>query len=317
MNTIWLVGTGGVGTEYAKVLDSLKINYIAIGRGEESVQKFETASGHAAIKGGFEKYISSNPKIPTHAIISVGVEELSSTATALINAGIKNILLEKPGICEPREIKELVKIAHEKGANVVLAYNRRFYASVLKAEEIISDDLGVTSFNFEFTEWAHKIEPMANDSGKFRRWFLANSTHVADLAFFLGGKPEKISAFHIGGLSWHPDASVFSGAGISKKGALFSYQANWEAPGRWVVEICTHKHRLYFKPMESLQIQELGSVAVNPVIIDDHLDKEFKPGFYLQTKAFLNGEMSRFCTLEEQKEMIEKYYVEMSGYNIA
>ena len=69
--------------------------------------------------------------------------------------------------------------------------------------------------------------------------------------------------------------------------------------------------------MESLQIQELGSVAVNPVIIDDHLDKEFKPGFYLQTKAFLNGEMSRFCTLEEQKEMIEKYYVKMSGYNIA
>lgn len=316
MKTIWLIGTGAVGIEYAKVLDSMKINYVAIGRGIGNAEKFEGVSGHIALKGGVKSYIGPSTEIPTHAIVAVGVEELSFTALTLIDAGVKNILLEKPGICEPNEIKELVKIAHEKGANVVLAYNRRFYASVLKAEEIISNDLGVTSFSFEFTEWAHKITPMANDSGKFRRWFLANSTHVADLAFFLGGKPDQLSAFHIGGLNWHPAASVFSGAGISKRGALFSYQANWEAPGRWVVEICTKKHRLYFKPMESLQIQELGSIAVNPVIIDDRLDKEFKPGFYLQTKAFLEGDMSRFCTLEEQKEMIEKYYLPISGYNI-
>jgi predicted dehydrogenase len=314
MNTIWLVGTGAVGIEYAKVLDSLKINYIAVGRGDANALKFETASGHAAIRGGVDKFIGLNPEIATHAIVAVGVEELSSTAIALIKAGVKNILLEKPGICEPGEINELVKISREKSAHVVLAYNRRFYASVLKAEEIISDDMGVTSFNFEFTEWAHKIGPMSDGSNKFSRWFLANSTHVADLAFYLGGKPEQMSSFHIGGLTWHPSASVFSGAGVSIKGALFSYQANWEAPGRWVVEICTKKHRLYFKPMESLQIQENGSVTVNPVIIDDHLDKEFKPGFYLQTKSFLTGELSRFCTIEEQKEMIEKYYTKISGY---
>jgi len=38
------------------------------------------------------------------------------------------------------------------------------------------------------------------------------------------------------------------------------------------------------------------------------------PGFYLQTKAFLDDDLSRFCTLNEQKEMIEKYYLKMSGY---
>lgn len=313
---MWLVGTGSVGIEYAKVLDSLNINYIAIGRGEENAQKFETSSGHVTLRGGVAKYIATNPQIPTHAIVSVCVEKLSYTAILLINAGVKNILLEKPGICEPHEINELVSVANDKGANVVLAYNRRFYASVLKAEEIISADFGVTSFSFEFTEWAHKIAPVADGKGRFRKWFLANSTHVVDLAFFLGGKPEQISTFHVGGLSWHPAASVYSGAGISKNGALFSYQANWEAPGRWVVEICTKKHRLYLKPMESLQIQELGSVTINPVIIDDHFDKEFKPGFYLQVKAFMDGEMNRFCTLEEQKEMIEKYYLQISGYII-
>lgn len=316
MKTIWLVGIGSMGIEYAKVLDALKIDYIAIGRGEESALKFEDKSGHTAVRGGIEKYIASNPKIPTHAIVAVGVDMLSFTAITLINAGVKNILLEKPGVCEPMEIDELVKIATDQKSNVVLAYNRRFYSSVLKAEEIISNDQGVTSFSFEFTEWAHKIAPMANSNAKYRRWFLANSTHVVDLAFYLGGKPEEFCAFHVGGLSWHPDSSKFSGAGISKIGAPFSFQANWEAPGRWVVEICTKKHRLYFKPMEDLQIQELGSIAINPVNIDNHLDTEFKPGFYLQSKSFMEGDMTRFCTVLEQKEMIEKYYLQMSGYNI-
>jgi len=315
MKGIWLVGTGSMGIEYARVLNALKIDFIAIGRRKENAIKFEKVSQHSTFIGGIEKFILSNPEIPAYAIVAVNVEILSFTAIELINAGVKNILLEKPGVCEPQEIKKLVQIAQEKGANVMLAYNRRFYASVLKAEEIIANDNGVTSFNFEFTEWAHTIAPIANNNyGVFKRWFLANSTHVVDLAFFLGGKPKELSSFHTGGLDWHPNASIFCGAGISIKGAPFSYQANWEAPGRWVVEVCTKKHRLYFKPMEQLQIQELGRVTVEQVLIDDHLDKEFKPGLYLQTENFLKGHFSKFCTIQEQKEVIENVYNKMSGY---
>lgn len=316
MKDIWLVGTGSMGIEYAKVLNALKIDYIAIGRGKENAENFEKVSQHSTFTGGIEKFILSNPEIPTYAIIAVNVEILSFTAIALINAGVKNILLEKPGVCEPREIEKIVQIAQEKGSNVLLAYNRRFYASVLKAEEIIANDNGVTSFSFEFTEWAHSIAPFANNNGAFKNWFLANSTHVVDLAFFLGSKPKELSCFHTGGLEWHPNASIFCGAGISIKGALFSYQANWEAPGRWVVEVCTKNHRLIFKPMETLQIQNIGSVAVDPVLIDDHLDKEYKPGIFLQTEAFIKGDYSRFCSIQDQKEMIEKYYLKMSNYRL-
>ena len=85
------------------------------------------------------------------------------------------------------------------------------------------------------------------------------------------------------------------------KNALFSYHANWEAPGRWSVEILTPKHRLYFKPMETLQIQEIGSVAVNPVQIDDTLDKEFKPGLYLQVKSFLDGKQKNSVPYKNKK----------------
>ena len=97
-----------------------------------------------------------------------------------------------------------------------------------------------------------------------------------DLAFFLGGEPKELSCFTFDKLAWHKPA-VFTGAGITNTGALFSYQANWNAPGRWGIEILTSQHRLYLRPMEKLQIQNTGSVDISEVEIDDQLDKEFKP----------------------------------------
>lgn len=314
MKTIWLIGTGLMGIEYSKVLKALDFNFIAIGRGEQSAKKFEIETGHNVITGGLGEFLITKPILPDSAIVAVGIEALTETAIMLLDYGVTNILQEKPGIGYPSEINSLVKLTTEKKANVLLAYNRRFYSSVLKAQEIIFEDGGVSSFSFEFTEWSHIISTLKKTKVEHNTWFLGNSTHVIDTAFFLGGKPKQLAAFFKGGLTWHPSSSVFSGAGISEENALFSYQANWEAPGRWVLEICTLKHRLIFKPMESLQIQNIGSVAVDQVEIDSHLDKEFKPGLYLQTQAFIEGDYKRFCTILDQNDMIDKYYKSMSGY---
>ena len=63
--------------------------------------------------------------------------------------------------------------------------------------------------------------------------------------------------------------------------------------------------------METLQIQEIGSVVVNPVVLNDELDKKFKPGLYLQVKNYLENDFSRFCTIDEQQHMIDNYYLKM------
>lgn len=314
MKTIWIIGTGLMGIEYAKVLNALNLNYTAVGRGELSAKKFETETGHKVLIGGLDKFLATKPAIPDAAIVAVGIEALTETAMKLLKYGVLNILQEKPGVGYPSEIDSFVDLVIEKKANVLLAYNRRFYSSVIKAKEIILEDGGVSSFNFEFTEWSHIINTLEKTKVEHNTWFLCNSTHVIDTAFYLGGKPIKLAAFFKGGLDWHPASSIFSGAGITESDALFSYHANWEAPGRWVIEICTKKHRLIFKPMESLQIQDIGSVAIQQVIIDDHLDKEFKPGFFLQTKHFINEDFSKFCSIQEQKYMIETFYNKMSGY---
>ena len=102
------------------------------------------------------------------------------------------MLLEKPGGINAEEIRQVRDKAKATRTKVWIAYNRRFYASVLKAQEIIRNDGGVKSFNFEFTEWPHIILDKVESEVAKNNWFLVNSTHVVDMAFLLGGFPENM-----------------------------------------------------------------------------------------------------------------------------
>lgn len=300
--------------EYAKVLIAQDAEFITIGRGNTNAQLFTEKTGQIVITGGLSSFLKTNPPIAEYAIVATGVESLAESTISLINAGVKYILCEKPGGLNKKEIEHVAKQAEQKNATVLLAYNRRFYSSVAKAKKIIEDDGGATSFNFEFTEWSHVIAPLKKGKGVKENWFLANSTHVMDLAFYLGGFPKEVSNYAKGGLAWHPASSVYAGAGVSEKGALFSYQANWEAPGRWGVEVLTRKHRLYLRPMEKLQIQNIGSVQIEYIDIDDNIDKAFKPGIYKQVEAFLSLNFQLFIDIKKQLSITEIYY-KMAAYN--
>ena len=305
---IWLIGTGPMGQEYVNVLNDLDVEYLVIGRGQESANRFYEKTGVMPISGGLEIFLTSNPNKCSHAIVAVGVEALAQTTMDLLNYGIENILVEKPAGLNMVEIEKVVQLTAEKQSNVFVAYNRRFYASVIKAKEIIELDGGVTSFNFEFTEWAHTIEPLKKAAGVKENWFLANSTHVVDLAFYLGGKPKRMSTYITGGLSWHPSASIFTGAGVSENGVLFSYQANWESAGRWSVEMLTKEHRLILRPLEKLQIQKRGSVKVDLVEgIDYTLDEKYKPGLYLEVFNFIDNSFDILLSLENHSKNLKVY----------
>lgn len=310
---VWLIGAGYMAKEYAKVLSDIDCEINVISRGKENADKFEEETALKVFTGGLKNYLASNPDKCTHAIIATGVEALYDVTKMLLNYGIKNILVEKPAGLRKFEIENIAIKTKENKANTFVAYNRRFYAAVNKALEIIKNDGGVTSFNFEFTEWAHVIDPLKKAEGVKEKWFLANSTHVVDLAFFLGGFPSVIESHTSGSLSWHPSASVFSGSGISKTGALFSYQANWESAGRWSVEILTPKNRLILRPMEKLQIQKKGEIAQTFVEIDYSLDEKYKPGLFLQMKHFLDGIYDNFCSIYEQKRNYT-IYEKMANY---
>lgn len=313
---IWIIGAGNIGAEYAGILKALGEEFITIGRGEKSAAAFKDKTGFDVVTGGLTAFLDTKPEPPQGAIVAVKTDSLAPLTGELIDYGVKKILVEKPGVCRLSETKALTEKAVARGAKVLIAYNRRFYSSVLAAEKIIEADGGVSSFSFEFTEWGHVIEKLPYSADILSHWLMANSSHVIDTAFFLGGNPVELTSYQggTGTLGWHQSGSVYAGAGRTDKGAMFSYQADWNAPGRWGIEILTPLHRLYLRPMEALQIQQKGSVAVAPVEIDDSLDKQFKPGFYLQTKSFVDDDLSRFCTLEEQNAHVDAYYRKISGY---
>ena len=310
---VLVVGAGSMAKEYCKVLQAMQKEIIVVGRSENSAAQFEEEMGIPVLSGGIERNIAEIGEIPEYAIVAVDVKQLASVTQTLLDNGIKNILLEKPGAFTRQEMETVSDEAAEQNANVYIAYNRRYYSSTQKALEIIKEDGGVSSFHCEFTEWAHVIEKSAHPREVKETTFFGNSTHVLDLAFFLGGRPKEISTYVAGALEWHSSGCVYAGGGVTENGALFSYHADWSAPGRWAVEVLTNKHRLYFKPLETLQIQELASVEVNPIEIDDYLDRKFKPGLYRQVQSFLgNIDDGKRITIAEQVENLS-FYEKIAG----
>ncbi len=199
------------------------------------------------------------------------------------------------------------------GANVYVAYNRRFYAVVQGAVEIIGDDGGISSVNFEFTEWS-SIHERAKSSRKAKETvLLGNSPHVIDLAFFFAGHPKEVLSYVGGALEWHPNGCIYTGAGYTDKDVLFSYNANWDAPGRWGVEVLTRAHRLIFRPLEKLQLQDKGGVAIYDEKIDDSLDEKFKIGLFEKVGTFLrNPQDNRMMNISEHLSNI-KIYEKIAG----
>lgn len=293
----WLVGTGPMSVEYAKVLDALGRRVEVVGRGAASAAAFTEKTGLPVTTGGVDAMLSRGAP-PAAAIVSTGVDQLAPVTLALLRGGVRDILVEKPAGLDRAEITAVSEEARRVHARVHVGYNRRFYASVRRAREILAEDGGVSSFSFEFTEWTSQVVAHHAPASVKARWLLANSSHVIDLAFFLGGAPRQLAGFSAGGLPFHPHASAWAGAGVSEHGALFSYQANWAAPGRWGVEALSPRRRLILRPLEKLQVQKLGSVAIEEEPIDDALDRRYKAGLYRQVEAFFADERGDLSSIE-------------------
>ena len=306
MTNTLIVGASDMAIGYAKVLLNLKVPFTAVCRSEWSAAKFEAETGVECHSGGVTKLLSL-PHTFTKAIVAVGIEVLQKVAIELIRNNIKEILIEKPAGLNSVEIQSLFEIAESENVKVFVAYNRRHYASVHKAIEIIKNDGGAISGSFEFTEWSHRIEPIVKAPGIKENWFLANSSHVVDLAFYLFGKPSEMSCQTSGELSWHKPA-IFAGSGKSEKNVLFNYHANWISAGRWGVEIQTNKRKLILCPLEELQEQLVGSIAIHKVEgVDYSKDAEFKPGLWWQTKYFVEEKFEFLKSLQEQIEDLKHY----------
>ena len=312
---IWLIGAGPMAIEYAQVLNAQSVSFICITRSDNSATKLKSITGNVAHTGGLQPFLSNNPTIPQYAIVATGIESLAWVTELLLRYGVTSILVEKPAGISFQQIENIQNLVKLSNANVFVAYNRRFYESVRTAQKMIAEDGGATSLTYEITEWSHAIDKLDIDKDTKRNWFIANTSHVVDLAFYLGGKPKELASFTQGNTNWHDRSAIFAGAGITDIGVLFSYTGNWNAPGRWSLDVSTSKRRYIFRPLEKLQIQKIGEVENVIVQMDNELDVNFKPGVFLQVEAFLNEDAKTLCGINEHMANLS-LYCKMANYEI-
>ena len=303
MNTVTIFGLGPIGLEYTQIFQELGYTVQAVGRSVEGCARYTEQTGIPAQPWKDVDFDAMGDK--NMAVVSVGEAQLGKVTKVLIEAGYPKILVEKPGAASYAELEEVAQCAAEHNCDVRIGYNRRFLESVIKGLKLLEEDGGVRSLHFDFTEWSHRIEPLEKEEGVKERWFFHNSSHVVDMAFYMAGWPTEISAQAEEPISWHP-YSRFAGAGKTTKGAVFSYNADWKGPGRWQMEMTTKNNRLIYRPLEELQVQPLGGVAVHQVELDQTGPAHFKPGFYNQVVAFIEGS-DDLPTIAEQQAHLEIY----------
>jgi predicted dehydrogenase len=289
--------------QYAKVLQALDYNYQVIGRGEASANRFQQTVGRPVFRGGLAEALKARGA-PEAAIVAITVENLSEVARELIAHGVRRILLEKPGGVTESQIARLVTCVDDHGAQCWIGYNRRFLSSTIAARKTIERDGGVSSFTFDFTERTRDVALSPASRLTKNKWVIANSSHVVDLAFHLGGWPAEIKTWATGKLDWHPSGSCFAGAGVTENGALFSYQSDWSSPGGWGIEVSTGKHRLQLRPLETLWQKNHGESGWRRIGTESETDINLKPGLREQTFAFLSGNTDYMCSILDQLKML-------------
>ncbi len=248
--SVLIIGAGVMAKEYALALSMMKVKNVTIlSRSEQRTVQLSKKYNFKAVSGGFEKNLSSL-EIFDLVIIATPVELLIPAAKRAIEAGQKNILIEKPVSLFCQEIEALIReITHMK---IRVGFNRTVYPNFHKLKELSDEDGGITSCRYSFTEWIHQIDFEKFSTEILSRWGIANSIHVISMAHELIGLPIKIESQQLGQFDWHPSGAVFSGLGITDKNIPFSYHSDWKAPGRWGVEIMTQENAYSLMPLEKL-----------------------------------------------------------------
>jgi len=310
--TTWLIGAGYMAGAYVPVLRALGVPFHVLGRSPSSASAFEAETGIQVHTEGVDAAVRAWGR-PECAIVAVGVDDLAMVATSLLELGCRSILLEKPGGVSLLQLSALELRATQMNATVHVAYNRRFYASTRSLAANMVADGGPTVMHFEFNEPSHAIRDSLATASSKQAWVLSNSSHVIDLAFHLGGRPSDWAAWRQGSLDWHSSAVRFCGSGVTDRGVLFSYNSDWESPGRWGLEIATSKNRYVMRPLEQLK-RATHDQPPSELVLADDLDRRFKPGLYLQTKAFLEDQTELLCSIQEQVRNAA-IYSKIAGYD--
>lgn len=245
-----VLGVGPMAEEYLQACKANSIEATFVGRSKTGMKRFESRTGIVPIPS----LSLAKPENFYGAVIAVTETALSSVLIEVLRAGFRRVLVEKPGGSSISEFPGLHEEVSSYGAEVFVAFNRRFYSTVEKLLQVANKDGGLVSLHFDFTERAAQIASLEKDLKTKEDWFFQNSSHVIDLSLYLAPGLEIHHAEVTGGLPWHPRGSIFSGLGTAAEGVQVSYNTVWGPSGGWEILARTESIKLALKPLETLEV---------------------------------------------------------------
>ena len=127
---ILLIGSGNMAREYVKALSYMGQDYDVICRSHSSAIKFKKDTGKSPVVMSLSE-LSTVYDINSPIINAISIDALADVTNNLLKQGFKSILVEKPGALRANEITDSML-----RSKVKIAYNRRFYSSVMFLKSI-------------------------------------------------------------------------------------------------------------------------------------------------------------------------------------
>jgi predicted dehydrogenase len=234
---------------------------------------------------GIETVAGSVPELyeKTRAeLVVVAVPELAMNAVSKASFGFPwAALLEKPpGYC-PADAQDIRAAAQAASARVFVGLNRRFIGATATALEQAAGRPGARYIRVQDQQNPVGARAAGQPPEVVDHWMYANSIHTVDyLRVF--GRGGIVGVRRV--VPWNPAAPGVVVAEVRfSSGDLGLYEAIWNGPGPWAVAVTVPGNRWELRPLERLEIQELGG-AKFPADVSPW-DTHFKPGFRAQAEA--------------------------------
>ena len=250
--SVLLVGAGWMARQYANALSQMNVKDVTIiSRTQQNINQLCDEFGFQAnLNDPKEAFTKIEKKDLT--IIATSIESLIPMAKTAIDSGQDNILIEKPGSLYYNDLLSFDKSSN--GKKLRIAYNRLAYPNLHKLKQLIKEEGGITSCNFNFTERIQSIDFNKENKEAYSRWGIANSLHIISMVLDLIGIPKEFLFYQAGKLDWHPTGSIFVGSGLTEKNIPFSYHADWGSSGRWGIEVMTNENAYRLISLEDLLV---------------------------------------------------------------
>jgi predicted dehydrogenase len=284
-----IIGTTDIAVAHLNASRAVGFDVVHIAGSPQSATAPKFAKTHGIGKVWDDPMVLAADKDAWDALIIASSTESMIGLVAVAAKTGKPVLAEKPIGYTSSSLDSLLPGTR----NVVVGFNRRFYASVQEAKRFIASGAPCL-LHLELPE-SVQVDSKTGIQDVSR--VATNSTHGFDLINYVTGGLTIESVYSVGSAGDNRGRVLIA---KSKRGDLCSVSANWNAPANFSLTIDRGNERFELRPLEIGALYR--GMEVVPPTVETPLrtykpikvtnfapnDRALKPGFLGQSQALLN-----------------------------